>query len=82
MRTTLPAPMHPSADWSQAPLARTWRTFSILCWSTGLILAWLHPLPGIAFGLLGWWGQCKASPEAGGGSAPWPPRRVQRVEAG
>ena len=81
MRPPTTAALPSNADWSQAPLARTWRSFSILCWSTGLILAWLHPLPGIAFGLLGWWAQCKATPTTSG-DAPWPPRRVQRVEAG
>lgn len=81
MRPSTTAPLPLTADWSQAPLARTWRTFSILCWSTGLALAWVHPLPGIAFGLMGWWAQCKATPAAIG-HEPWPPRRVQRVEAG
>ena len=81
MRPTTTAPLPPTVDWSHAPLARTWRTFSILCWSTGLVLAWLHPLPGIAFGLIGWWAQRKATPSSGHTTA-WPPRRVQRVEAG
>ena len=81
MRPPPHAPLHPDTDWSQAPLARTWRSFSILCWCTGLVLAWLHPLPGVVFGLLGWWAQCKSDL---GGTQPsaWPPRRAQRVEAG
>lgn len=81
MPSSTPTALPPDADWSQAPLARTWRSFAILCWSTGLILAWLHPLPGMAFGVLGWWAQRKSSP-ATSPDKPWPPRRVQRVEAG
>jgi len=78
-----PSPSQPttSTDWSQAPLARTWHSFSILCWSTALVLGWLHPLPGVALGLLGWWAQRKAMPTARR-QAPWPPRRAQGVEAG
>ncbi|WP_286744683.1 hypothetical protein [Aquabacterium sp. UBA2148] len=81
MPPSKPTDLPSAPDWSQAPLERTWRSFSILCWSTGLILAWLHPLPGIAFGLVGWWAQCKAAPLTAR-TAPWPARRVQRVEAG
>ncbi|MBH1987726.1 MAG: hypothetical protein I8H76_10435 [Burkholderiales bacterium] len=52
----------PPADWSQAPLARTWQTLSTLCWALAVAAAMLHPLPAVALSIVATWAHFKATP--------------------
>jgi hypothetical protein len=64
MRPHSPAPSRArtaTADWSQPALARTWRSFSVLCWSLAVLSAFLHMLPAALFSALGLWAQFKAA---------------------
>lgn len=62
MRSHLPPARVAPADWSQAPLARTWQTLSTLCWALAVATAMLHPLPAVALSAAATWAHFKANP--------------------
>ena len=64
MRSHLPPARVAPADWSQAPLARTWQTLSTLCWALAVVAAMLHPLPAVALSIAATWAHFKATPSA------------------
>ena len=64
MQQTLPgsATMARGSDWGDKALARTWRTFGMLCFGIGVVNAFLPLMPTTVFLLIGLWAYGKGDP--------------------
>lgn len=58
-----PIPSRPGrADWSQKALERTWRSVGALCFTIGIVNAFIPLLPTTVFLLIGVWAYGKGDP--------------------
>jgi uncharacterized membrane protein YbaN (DUF454 family) len=51
-----------TADWGDRALARTWRTFGMLCFGIGVVNAFIPLMPTTVFLLIGLWAYGKGDP--------------------